>query len=39
MGLAPSLVSAMVRDPRVGIRMATLAAAPRLAGRLFGRDT
>lgn len=38
-GLAPSLISAMVRDPRVGIRMATLAAAPRLAGRLFGPDT
>jgi glycosyltransferase involved in cell wall biosynthesis len=35
-GLAPSLISTMLRDPRLGIQMATLAVAPRFAGRFFG---
>jgi glycosyltransferase involved in cell wall biosynthesis len=34
--LAPSQAAAMLRDPRLGIQMATLAVAPRVAGRVFG---
>jgi len=36
LALAPSQVSALLRDPRLGIQMASLALAPRLAGWLFG---
>jgi glycosyltransferase involved in cell wall biosynthesis len=39
LGLAPSQVTAILRDPRLAIQMATLAMAPRLAGRLFGPRT
>jgi hypothetical protein len=39
LGLAPSQVTAILRDPRLAIQMATLALAPRLAGRLFGPRT
>jgi hypothetical protein len=35
--LAPGLIARILRDPRLCAQMATLAAAPRLAGRLFGR--
>jgi glycosyltransferase involved in cell wall biosynthesis len=34
--LAPSMMTTMLRDPRLGIQMVTLAVAPQLAGRLFG---
>ncbi len=37
LGLAPSQVSAFLGDPRLAIQMASLALAPGLAGRLFGR--
>jgi hypothetical protein len=37
LSLAPSEVSAFLRDPRFGVRMAALIVAPRLAGRLFRR--
>jgi glycosyltransferase involved in cell wall biosynthesis len=36
LGLSPSLIGTIVRDPRLGIPMAALAASPRLAGRMFG---
>jgi hypothetical protein len=35
--LAPGLVATILRSPRLAVTMATLAAAPRLAGRLFAR--
>ena len=38
LGLAPSQVSAFLGDPRLGVQMASLALAPRLAGRLFFRS-
>ncbi|MGP0067034.1 MAG: glycosyltransferase [Isosphaeraceae bacterium] len=34
--LSPSLLGTILRDPRLGIPMAALAASPRLARRLFG---
>jgi glycosyltransferase involved in cell wall biosynthesis len=34
---APSLLGTILRHPRLCVQMATLAAAPRLAGRLFAR--
>jgi hypothetical protein len=34
--IGPSEAVAFLRDPRLGIQMATLALAPGLAGRLFG---
>lgn len=37
LGLAPSLATSLLRDPRLGIQMAALALAPRLADRLFRR--
>ena len=39
MSLAPSVAREFLRDPRLGLQMATLALAPRLAGRLFGPRT
>ena len=33
---SPSLLGTILRDPRLGIPMAALAASPRLARRLFG---
>jgi glycosyltransferase involved in cell wall biosynthesis len=36
LGLSPTLLGAILRDPRLGIPMATLAASPRLARRWFG---
>jgi hypothetical protein len=39
LGLAPSQLTAILRDPRLAFQMATLAIAPRLAGRLFGPGT
>ena len=36
LSLAPSQVSTMLRDPRLGIQLGTLALAPTLARRLFG---
>jgi hypothetical protein len=35
--LAPGLIATILNSPRLALAMATLAAAPRLAGRLFGR--
>ncbi len=35
--LSPPLIGTILRDPRLGIPMAALAASPRLARRLFGR--
>jgi len=34
---SPGLITLILRDPRLGVQMATLAAAPRLAARLFAR--
>jgi glycosyltransferase involved in cell wall biosynthesis len=39
MGCSPGTIKTIIREPRLAVRMATLAAAPRLAGRLFGRPT
>jgi hypothetical protein len=36
LGLSPSQLTAILGDPRLAFQMATLAVAPRLAGRLFG---
>ena len=36
LSLAPSQVSTIIRDPRLGIQLGTLALAPSLARRLFG---
>jgi hypothetical protein len=38
LGLAPSQAAAILRDPKLGLQMATLALSPGLAGRLFGRS-
>jgi Glycosyl transferase family 2 len=38
-GLSPSVIKTILRDPRLGIQMAAVAAAPRLAGRWFARET
>ena len=35
--LSPGLIATILSNPRLALRMATLAAAPRLAGRLFAR--
>jgi glycosyltransferase involved in cell wall biosynthesis len=35
--LSPDLIATILRSPRLAVPMATLAAAPRLAGRLFAR--
>lgn len=37
LSLAPSVSSAFLRDPRLGLQMAAVALAPRLAGRWFGQ--
>jgi hypothetical protein len=34
---SPALMKSILRDPRLSVQMATLAASPRLAGWLFGR--
>ena len=39
MGCSPGPIKNIIRDPRLAVQMAALAAAPRLAGRLFGRPT
>ncbi|MHB1560186.1 MAG: glycosyltransferase family 2 protein [Isosphaeraceae bacterium] len=38
LGQAPRVATELVRDPRLGLQMATLALAPSVAGRLFGRS-
>ena len=35
---SPVVIKAILRDPRLGIQMAAVAAAPRLAARLFARE-
>ncbi len=38
LGLSPMMAAELIRDPRLGVQMATLAMAPGVAGRLFGRS-
>jgi hypothetical protein len=36
---SPGIITSILRDPRLSVRMAALSAAPRLAARFFGRPT